>query len=108
MEKMSNKELMDLLGKNVKFYRERKKWTQEELAEKADLSKNMIYSIEKGIRSASTKTLFKLSDALDIEIYKLITPKNVWPANHSKAVVKSAGEVAESLKKLLDNLNLDS
>lgn len=59
------------LGKNIKKLRERKSWTQEELAEKANLHISYIGQIERGLRYPSLKVLFKIADALDIKITEL-------------------------------------
>lgn len=54
----------DLLGKNLKKLRIKKRWTQEELAEKCKLSAKMIQKIEYGQVSPSLETLDSLSEAL--------------------------------------------
>ena len=59
------------LGKNIKKLRERKSWTQEELAEKANLHISYIGQIERGLRYPSLKVLFKIADALEVKISEL-------------------------------------
>lgn len=59
------------LGQNIKRLREKKGWTQEELAEKAELHISYIGQIERGLRYPSLKVLFKISDALGIKITDL-------------------------------------
>ncbi len=56
------------LGQNIKRLREKKSWTQEELAEKADLHISYIGQIERGLRYPSLKVLFKIADALEVRI----------------------------------------
>ena len=49
----------------IKELREEKGWTQEELAIKSGVSRNLIARLESGsLNSTSTDTLFKLADAL--------------------------------------------
>ena len=62
------------LGLNIAYYRKYKNLTQEQLAEKAGLSREYIGRIEAPdmIKSFSFKTLFKIADALDIPPYKLV------------------------------------
>lgn len=51
-------------GANVRKLREAKDWTQEQLAEKADLDQTYISGIERGERNATILTVAKLSAAL--------------------------------------------
>lgn len=53
------------LGKNIKFYRKQKKLTQEQLAEKIDLSVGFIGQIERGVTKMSLDTLIDICESLD-------------------------------------------
>lgn len=55
-----------LLGIRVSTLRHSKKWTQEKLAEKADLSNNYLSNIENNYSIPSLETLMKLCVALDV------------------------------------------
>lgn len=59
--------------KNIKKYRTRKKLTQEQLAEKSDLSVSYIKQIESGkeFKNITFNTCYKLAKALDINIEQL-------------------------------------
>ena len=61
------------VGLNVAHYRKLRNLTQNELAEKADLSRTIIAMIEAPdvVKSFSFRTLFKISEALDIDASKL-------------------------------------
>jgi transcriptional regulator with XRE-family HTH domain len=56
------------LGGNIKKLREKRRWSQEELAEKADIHVSYVGQIERGMRYPSLKILFRLSDALEVKI----------------------------------------
>lgn len=60
-----------LVGMNVKLARTKAGLKQEELAEKADISRETIGSIERGEKSPTVATLGAIADALGIEMYKL-------------------------------------
>lgn len=61
----------------LKELREKAKLTQKELADKSNVSQNLIARIESGeLTSTSTKTLFKLADALNTKVENFFT-KNV-------------------------------
>lgn len=51
-------------GENVRNRREELRWTQERLAEKADLDQTFISGIERGTRNPTIITVNKLSKAL--------------------------------------------
>lgn len=59
-------EIYKKFGENVKKYRIAKNLSQEELAEKANLHRTYISSLERGQRSISLKNIEKISRALDI------------------------------------------
>ncbi|MDR1389313.1 MAG: helix-turn-helix domain-containing protein [Treponema sp.] len=67
--------LRKTLAENMKNQRKNLDLTQEKLAEKADLSSNMVNDIE-GCRTwVSDKTILKLARALEIDVYQLLLPK---------------------------------
>ena len=61
------------LSYNIAYYRKRAGMTQEELAEKIDISRSHLSAIEAPniIRPFSLEILFDIATALDIEPYKL-------------------------------------
>ena len=56
---------------NVKLARIKAGLNQEELAEKADLSRGTIGAVERGEKSPTIETIGSIADALGIEIHKL-------------------------------------
>ena len=61
-----------LLGQNIKKYREAKGLTQNELAEKVDLSREYIADIERGLKNISLRKLYIIADTLNIRCSDLI------------------------------------
>ena len=66
-------------GKRIKELRERKKLTQEKLAEKVGLDLQTISRIETGYYFTSFENLEKLADALDVTIADLFNFGHVKP-----------------------------
>jgi transcriptional regulator with XRE-family HTH domain len=67
--------LRKILSLNIKKYRGIRRFSQEKLAEKTELSVQLIKDIE-GCRSwVSDKTIIKLARTLDVEAYQLIYPQ---------------------------------
>lgn len=77
---VTNKEIhsqYNIFSSNVKYYRKKLKYTQENLAEKADLSISYIKQIESkaDYSNVTFTTLSKLAIALNITIKDLFTEK---------------------------------
>ncbi len=51
-------------GENVRALREKKDWTQEQLADEADLDQTYISGIERGERNLTILSVVKLAGAL--------------------------------------------
>lgn len=55
-----------VIGKNLKYYREKKGYTQEELAEKANISVSHLSKIETGKRTIGMKAYLNILQILEI------------------------------------------
>ena len=62
---------VSLFGENVKRFRETMGFSQEQLAEKADLDRSYIGGIERGERNPSLKAIIRLALALNIAPHQL-------------------------------------
>ena len=71
---MNQTEIQNRLGENIKQIRKTKKFTQFELAEKANVSEDTIKSLEQGRTWCSDKTLSQITEALEIDVVKLFMP----------------------------------
>ncbi len=67
MKARNEKEFVDNLGKRIATIRRLKGYTQESLAEKAELDRMTIALIETGRKKPSIRTVFKLAKTLDTE-----------------------------------------
>lgn len=70
-------EQYDTFRENIKYYRKKQNLTQEELAEKADISISYIKQIEsnKEFKNVSLTVILKLSKALEVSVDKLFIIK---------------------------------
>jgi len=59
-------------GKSVRKVREEKSWTQEELADNANLHRTYIGMIERAEKNITLINIKKIADALDVPINKLV------------------------------------
>lgn len=65
------------MGNKLKECREKRGLTQEELAEKSQVSRVTISQLEQGRENTTAKTLLKLAQALDTTIDDIFFPNIV-------------------------------
>ena len=65
-----------IFGLNLKVYRKEKKLSQEQLAEKVDITAKHLSEIERGIVFASANLIEKLAKNLDIPIFAFFLTDN--------------------------------
>ena len=82
----------NLLGQNLRRLRERRGWTQAQLAERADLSVKMVQKIEHAQSSPSIATLDTLCKALDV------TPAELF-AGQGQVAIPTYSSAAEFLSR---------
>jgi transcriptional regulator with XRE-family HTH domain len=64
--------LLRNIGARVRECREKRQWTQEDLAERAELDRSYIAGIEAGLRNPSIKAIAKIASGLDLTIAELL------------------------------------
>lgn len=60
------------LGQNVRKYRQRLKWSQEKLAERADMHWTFISGVERGKYNLSLDSLVRIAKALKRQPFELL------------------------------------
>ena len=99
---METQDLRVALSLNLKKYRKIKGWSQFELAEKAEISEQTVNSIE-GLRLwPSDKTLAKMANVLEVEMYRLFVPQKL--TLQSEAI----SELKHAVVKTVENLVHDT
>ncbi|MBO5387571.1 MAG: helix-turn-helix transcriptional regulator [Lachnospiraceae bacterium] len=64
--------ISEILGQRIKYYRKKKKLSQEKLSELADLHPTYIGQLERGEKNASIESLYKISIGLQVPITQLL------------------------------------
>lgn len=67
-----------MLGEHIRKLRHQKGFSQEDLAEVADIHRNFLGEIERGKKGVTLETLFRLSRALDV------TPESIISAIYER------------------------
>jgi transcriptional regulator with XRE-family HTH domain len=91
--------LSDSIAGRVKELRLAKGWSQEELAEEADLSRDAVSRIERGDRSPRIETLDLIAGAIGIPLSKLID----FEVPVARGRVKD--DILRSIKRSLDQVD---
>jgi len=68
---MNGQELKSIFGKNIKFFRYRKEYSQADLAEKIDISITFLSNIERGLKFPKPNIITRIADGLEINVYEL-------------------------------------
>lgn len=97
-------EIQKRLGENIKKQRKGKKLTQFQLAEKADVSEDMIKSLEQGRTWLSEKTLSQITEALDIDVVQLFMPVGSSFKQNKENLTKLKNAIAEDVKTYIEEI----
>lgn len=73
MEKSSHTNITEKLGQKIRVERQRRKMSQERLAELADLNRNFIGMVERGESNITVKNLENISKAFNMDIKDLFS-----------------------------------
>ena len=105
---MTEDELQTRVIDNIRTLRKKAGLSQERLADKADISRQMMNDIEGRRRWLTKGTLVKLSNALGVDVYELFIPsssesdtaKNTYELITKKVVT----QVKEAVDKALETI----
>lgn len=82
--------LASAIGARVRQERQLRRWTLDQLAEAARISRRMVVNVEHGAANPSVGTLLRLSDALGVGLPALVEPPRPKPV---RVVRRDAGAV---------------
>ena len=72
MKQSKNNGIVNKIGLKIKLLRNKIGYSQEELAERANLSATALGAIERGVSVAGIDTLDRIASALEIELKELV------------------------------------
>lgn len=75
----STASLASAIGVRVKHERRSRRWTLDQLAEIAGVSRRMVVNVEQGAANPSVGTLLRISDALGVGLPSLVEPPEPKP-----------------------------
>jgi transcriptional regulator with XRE-family HTH domain len=101
---MNGDNLRSLLSRNLKRFRDFRGFSQQVLAEKADISVNHISAIERCERWPHPDILARLAGALSVEVKDLFAAENPVAADVKVIVDKLTEEMATLVNSTLELL----
>jgi len=96
---MDGQEIKSTLGKNIKLIRNHRRYSQELLAEKADISITFLSNIERGLKYPKPAVLSQIAESLGVEVHELFksnSKPNIAPIvvrNDSKKTISRLSKV---------------
>jgi len=96
---MDGTEVRAALARNIKAFRNRRNWSQANLAEKSGLSIVYLSDIERGNKWPYLDTLVKIAGAFKVEVYELIKPEEAPPPTIAKILAEYNEEITAILEK---------
>ena len=69
---MNSKNILEIFGENVQFYRKEKHISQEKLAEIAGVHRTYVGMIERAEKNITLRNMEKIAKALEVEIADLL------------------------------------
>ena len=108
----SGAKILEILSTNIKNFRKVRGWTQEKLAEEAEMSVQAINFFEGKRRWPGVDSLSKIASALNIEVYQLFIPQDKTPViieetpENEKIRAQLTDEIVEQIR-LSVNKSLD-
>lgn len=85
-------------GRLIALHRKTKGWTQEQLAQQADISQDMIAKMETGVTGARFPTITKLANALEVDPSELFfsqVPRGTLYRGKRSEIVKLLEELPD-------------
>ena len=100
---MNAEELKERVSQNIKRRRKTLKLSQEQLAERANVSKDTINSIEGRRVWPSDKTLVLICAALGCDVYRFFLPLETVPKDGDEIYSEIKESVALHIKALIND-----
>lgn len=101
--------ILTKVGRSIRALRKARNWSQEELAERADLHVNFIGGVERGERNLTLENLAKLSRGLKTplsDIFALAESGNADEVRELAALLSATDAgIAEALREFVRTLN---
>ena len=105
---MAREQVRVILGANLRKFRNRRRWSQMKLAEKAGISMTFLSEIERGLKWPYPDTLQNLAAALNVEVFELFMSESGAESGGGKYMNRFSNDVViaveQAVKKALHSV----
>jgi transcriptional regulator with XRE-family HTH domain len=98
---MNGKDVRELLGKRIQFYRKQRQLSQAALAEKANISVTFLSKIERGIKYPTSETISGIANGLGVELCDLFRQVEL-SADHQNMLDRLQNDVTQTLEAVFN------
>ena len=100
---MGGQEIKATLGRNIKFLRFRRQYSQADLAEKADISIVYLSNIERGLKFPKPAILSQIVEGLGVNVYELFKT-DIVPDDNRELVSRLSEDVTQKVTQALEGV----
>jgi len=100
---MTGQELKAILGKNIKFLRFRKEYSQADLAEKVDISITFLSNIERGLKYPKPDILTRIASGLDVKVHELFK-LNIVPDDSKELISQLSEDMSQKVNQAMKSV----
>jgi transcriptional regulator with XRE-family HTH domain len=100
---MDGQAIKATLGKNIKFLRFRKKYSQADLAEKADISIIFLSNIERGVKFPKPEVMSRIATALEVEVFELFKA-DLIPEDNKEIMNRLSEDIHRNISMAVDEV----
>lgn len=90
------------INHNIKYYRQMKRMTQQQLADKIGVAHTVVQRYESGAIAVPYERILQLAEALDISPITLMGLDNM--SNRSESLIESFSKLSEDNKQTVERL----
>ena len=96
---MNGQEIKTALGKNIKYLRFHRDYSQADLAEKANISTIFLSNIERGNKFPKPEIMSRIATALEVEVYELFKSE-VVSENEKKTINRLSSDIHRNIDEV--------
>jgi transcriptional regulator with XRE-family HTH domain len=100
---MDGQTIKAVLGKNIKFLRFRREYSQADLAEKADISVIFLSNIERGVKFPKPEIMSRIARALEVEVFELFKA-DLAPINNREIMNRLSADIHRNINAAVDEV----
>jgi len=100
---MGGQEIKTALGKNIKFLRFHRNYSQADLAERADISIMYLSNIERGLKFPKPAILSQIAEGLGVNVYELFKT-DIVPDDNRELVNRISQDVTQKVNQALEGV----